>query len=67
MGLGMLFVVLACHWVVDDVIYILQRSYLMLGHRLDACASHVMLCASSVMLGHRLMHVHRVWSLALRG
>ena len=59
----------------------------MLGHRLDACASLWMLCAScgclciapdalrivwmscalSVMLGHRLMRVHRVWSLAFRG
>jgi len=74
MGLGMLYVVLACHWVVVEVIYFLQRWTLMLGHRLDACASHLMLCASfgmscasSVMLRYRLMRVHRVWSLALRG
>ena len=70
---------------VVEVSYFAQRSSLMLGHRVDACASHVMLCAScgsshlmlcasfwmssasSVMLGHRLMRVHRVWSLELRG
>ena len=72
---------------VVKVSYFTQRSSLMLGHCVDACASHVMLCAScgclfidvmlcssfwmsyasSVMLGHRLMRVRRVWSLALRG
>jgi len=51
---------MAGHWVVAWVIYFLQRSSLMLGHHLDACASHlmrrasyVMLCASCLMLGHR--------------
>jgi len=70
----MLYAVVACHWVVDEVTYFIQGSSLMLGHRVDTFASHVMLCASfwmssasSVMLGHRLMRVHRVWSLALRG
>jgi len=29
-----------------EVIFLLQRWSLMLGHRVDACASHVMLCAS---------------------
>jgi len=74
LGLGMLYAVLACHWVVVEVTYFLRRYSLMLGHRLDACASHLMLCASfwmssasSVMLGHRLMRVHCVWSLVLHG
>jgi len=46
MGLGMLYAILACHWVVVKVTYFLRRYSLMLGHRVDACASHVMLCAS---------------------
>jgi len=31
---------------VVEVSYFTQRSSLMLGHRVDACASHVMLCTS---------------------
>jgi len=33
MGLGMLYAVLACHWVVVEVIYFLQGWSLMLVHR----------------------------------
>ena len=32
--------------VVVEVIYFIRTCHLMLGHRVDACASHVVLCAS---------------------
>jgi len=54
MGLCMLFLVMACHWVVVGVIHFLQRWSSMLGHRMDACASHLMFAHRFGCLLHRL-------------
>jgi len=63
LGLGMLFRVMAGHWLVAWAVYSFAETHssLMLGHHLDASASHlmrctsyVMPCASCLMLGHRL-------------